>query len=111
MSNHAESLPALKINLKAAGVFLNQHLVRKILMLIKKLKNLLPQANSIDIRLKNKSKKPAHSKMVTVRFGIPGPDIVATASGGRWEVVLKNLEKKMIRQLQKEKQPCSVCRS
>lgn len=110
MSNHAEKLPAIKIDLKTAGVFLNQYLVHKILMLIKKLKHLFPHASSIDISLKNETEQPNQPKMVTVRFGSPGPDIVASESGGRWDVVLKNLEKKLVRQLQKEKQQYSVCR-
>jgi ribosome-associated translation inhibitor RaiA len=104
MSNQAENLPAIKIDLKAAGVFLNQYLVNKILMLIKKLKHLFPQANSIDICLKNETEQSTQPKIITVRFGKPGPEIIASESGGRWEVMLKNLEKKLVRQLQKEKQ-------
>lgn len=102
MSNHAEKLPALKIELKAAGVYLTQKLVHHILRLVNKLKTLFPQASSIAICLKKETQRPAPAKTVTICFGAPGPGMIASESGKRWEVVLKNLEIKLARQRQKE---------
>lgn len=109
MSNHsatrpAENLPATRIDLKAAGVYLNQYLVHNILMLIKKVKSLHPQAESIDVSLTAERAQPSYPKIMTVRFGIPASeDVVASESGKRWKVVLKNLEKKLVRQLEQRK--------
>lgn len=103
MINHSESLQGIKIDIQTMGVDLNRYLQRKIRLMIKKLQNLLPQAGSIDVYLKQDTNGPTNLRNVTVRFGIPGPDVVASDSGLRWKIVLKNVEKKLLRQLEKRK--------
>lgn len=93
----------IKIDLQTTGVELNQYLERKIHGMIKKLKHLLPRAGTIDIYLRYNNEQPASPRNITVRFGVPGPDVVASDSGGRWKTVLKNVEKKLLRQLEKRK--------
>ena len=103
MINHSERLQGIKVDIQTVGVDMNQYLLRKIGLMTKKLRNLLPQAGSIDVYLKQDAEQPASPRNVTVRFGVPGPDVVASDSGLRWKIVLKNVEKKLLRQLEKRK--------
>lgn len=103
MINPLDYQQGIKIDLQTVGVDLNQYLERKIRGMIKKLRHLFPQAGTIDIYLKHNSEQPSSPNNVTVRFGVPGPDLVASESGGRWKTVLKNVEKKLLRQLEKRK--------
>ena len=103
MINYSENAQGLKVDIQTIGVEMNQYLQRKIGLMTKKLKHLLPQAGTIDVYLKEDAGQPAAPRNVTVRFGVPGPDVVASDSGLRWKVVLKNVEKKLVRQLEKRK--------
>lgn len=102
MSMHIYSHPDFKLDLQASGVEINAYLERKIRSMIKKLKKYFPDMNWLDIYLKT-TDDAARPRMVTVRFGIPGPDIVASESGLRWKILLKGVEKRIIRQLEKRK--------
>lgn len=84
------------------GVEMNAYLDRKIQNMIKKLKHLLPEVNFMDIYLKTNS-ETVNPCTVVLRMGIPGTDIVASDSGSRWKIILKNIEKRVIRQLEKRK--------
>ena len=91
-----------KLDIQAAGVNMNNYLHRKIRNMITKLKKHFPDINFVDVYLKTNeaSAKPC---TVLVRFGIPGPDLVASDSGERWKIILKNVEKRLARQLKKRK--------
>lgn len=103
MINHSENGQGIKVDIQTIGVEMNHYLQRKIQLMTQKLKNLLPQADSIDVYLKHATDGPTPLRNVTVRFGVPGPDVVASDSGLRWKIVLKNVEKKLLRQLEKRK--------
>lgn len=103
MSNHSEQLQGIKMDIQTVGVTLNDYLQRKIALMTKRLTHLLPQAGTIDVYLKHDTDGPTPLRNATVRFGVPGPDVVASDSGPRWKLVLKNVEKKLIRQLEKRK--------
>ncbi|HWJ30346.1 MAG TPA: hypothetical protein VNS32_27680 [Flavisolibacter sp.] len=70
--------------------------------MVNKLKIILPGVNWIDIYLKH-TNEIARPRTVVVRFGKPGPDLVASDSGHRWKILLKNVEKRLIRKLEKRK--------
>ena len=92
----------MKLSVQSKGIKMNDYLEQRIQRMIKKLKKHLPDINWMDIYFKT-TQDASKPKMVTVRFGIPGPDIVVTDSGSRWKTLLKNIEKRCIRNLQKRK--------
>lgn len=91
-----------KMDIQTIGVEMNAYLDRKIQNLIMKLRHMLPEVNSIDVYLKTNEEALA-PRTVVLRMGIPGTDIVASDSGNRWKIILKNIEKRVIRQLEKRK--------
>lgn len=101
--DYKENFGGLRIDIQTAGIEMNESLQQRIKNMIVKLKSFLPQANWIDVYLKNSGKKSVYPRKVSVRFGIPGPDLMATDSGYSWKTLLKNVEKKLIRQLNKRK--------
>ncbi|RYZ62260.1 MAG: hypothetical protein EOO14_02810 [Chitinophagaceae bacterium] len=92
----------LKLDIQTKGVEMNTYLDRKIQNMIKKLKQLLPDVAWMDIYLRTNSES-VNPRTVVLRMGIPGTDIVASDSGDRWKIILKNIEKRVIRQLEKRK--------
>ena len=100
---HNKNLVGIKIDIQTIGVEMNGFLQQRILNMIQKLKRYLPQINWIDVYLKRASKRSMDRRELSVRFGIPGPDMVASDTGCSWKVMLKNVEKKLVRQLNKRK--------
>ena len=81
---------------------MNDYLKQKIQGMIKKLRKHFPGISWIDVYFKI-TQDVSRPKMVAVRFGIPGPDIIASDSGTRWGTLLKNIGKRIVRQLEKKK--------
>lgn len=102
MSPNTTNYQGVKLSVQSKDVRMTAYLERKVQRLIKKLRKHLPDVNWIDIYLK-KTQDASRPRTVTVRFGIPGPDIVASDSGYSWKSLLKNIEKRLIRQLEKRK--------
>jgi ribosome-associated translation inhibitor RaiA len=100
---HNENFGRIKIDIQTIGVEMNGFLQQRISNMIQKLKRYLPQINWIDVYLKRAPKHSIDRRELRVRFGIPGPDIVASDIGCSWKVMLKNVEKKLVRQLNKRK--------
>ena len=92
----------MKLSVQSKGIKMNDYLEQRIQRMIKTLKKHLPEINWMDIYFKT-TQDASKPKMVTMRFGIPGPDIVASDSGSRWKTLLKNIEKRIIRHLEKRK--------
>ncbi len=92
----------LKLDVQANGVEVNDYLKRKIYNMIKKLKRLLPEVNWMDVYMTTNEEKP-NPRTIVFRMGIPGNDVVASDSGSQWKHILKNIEKRVIRQLEKKK--------
>ncbi|MBB1284362.1 30S ribosomal protein S30 [Flavisolibacter sp. BT320] len=92
----------IKLDVQLTGVKMNDYLDRKIQGLIRKLQKTLPAINWIDIYLKAEPDAEI-PRMVNVRVGIPGPDVVASDRGQQWKQLLRNVEKRLMRQLEKRK--------
>lgn len=92
----------MKLDIQTIGVDMNEYLEKKIQNMIKKLKKVLPEVNWMDVYLKT-NEESVNARTVVLRFGIPGADIVASDSGERWKTLLKNVEKRVLRQLEKRK--------
>ena len=92
-----------KIDIQTAGVKMNSYLKNKIESMIRNLLVAYPKVTGIDIYFKGTEGNVLGPRTVTVRVGIPGPDVVASDSEFRWKIALKNVEKKLVRQLEKKR--------
>lgn len=100
---HSIQYEGIKLDVQTKGVEMNDYLRQKLHNTVKKLKSYLPESSSIDIYLKSVAEQAVNPRSLVIRFGIPGPDIVASDSGHRWKLMLKNVEKRLLRQLEKRK--------
>jgi ribosome-associated translation inhibitor RaiA len=94
----------IKLEIRTIGVKMNARLNERLLTLINKLKKYLPQMNFADVYLKQSGKQSTFPRKLNIRFGVPGPDLAASEVGYNWKTLLKSVEKKLIRQLNKRKQ-------
>jgi hypothetical protein len=56
-----------------------------------------------NVYFKQSIKQSTFPRKLIVRFGIPGPDLAASETGDNWKALLKSVEKKLVRQLNKRK--------
>ncbi|MFL5740207.1 MAG: HPF/RaiA family ribosome-associated protein [Flavisolibacter sp.] len=101
--SHIISDNNIKLEIQAIGVKMNECLNRQLLKLIRKLKKYLPQMNFVDVYLKQSSRQSTFPRKLNIRFGVPGPDLAASEVGYSWKTLLKSVEKKLIRQLNRRK--------
>ena len=97
-----QTLSAEQLNIQTVDLHLNDYLHRKLKKMTGRLRKLLPDINWMDIYLKE-NQDPEKPRTMVIRFGIPGPDLVATESGTKWKLIFKNAEKKLARQIEKKK--------
>ena len=69
--------------------------------MILRLKRYISEVNWVDVYLEDKSAKSTDQKRVSVRFGIPGNDAFASDTGDNFMALLKSVEEKLWRQLEK----------
>ena len=100
--NIKRSFEDLTVDIKPIGVKVNDYLLNKVENMIKNLKKAVPELSWMDVHLKE-NEEEFNSRNIVVHFGVPGTDIVASDSGDRWKTVIKNIEKRLIRQLEKRK--------
>lgn len=92
----------IKLDVQVIDVRMNDFLKRKIQNMIDKLETLRPGISWMDIYLK-KNEEGQNPHTVLVRFGAAGTDFTASDSGQRWKLLLKNVEKRLISQMEKKK--------
>lgn len=93
----------VKINIQAVGVKSTHYLEQKIALMAKKLKAHASFVDAVDIHLNAADNHIDTPRTVLVRCSIPGDDVAASDSGFRWKIILRNVEKKLLRQLEKKK--------
>jgi ribosome-associated translation inhibitor RaiA len=100
---HIEQIDGIKTDIQTVGIEMNKYLHLRIQNLIKRLKNIVPDINWIDVYLKTTNNRLVHLRKVNIRVGIPGQDLIASDVGYTWRYILKSIEKKLKRQLEKRK--------
>jgi putative sigma-54 modulation protein len=100
---YLENYEGVKTDIQTIGIEMSGYLQLRLRNLIKKLKNILPEVNWIDVYLKTTNKRFVYLRKINIRLGVPGQDLVASDVGYSWKSMLKTVEKKLIRQLEKRK--------
>lgn len=101
--NYIENFDGIKIDVQAVDITIDNDLQQSIRDVITRLRRHISDVNFVDVYITEKSEKSTDPKSVGIRFGIPGNDVYASDSGDNWMALLKTVEEKLRRQLEKNK--------
>ncbi|SIT85538.1 ribosome hibernation-promoting factor, HPF/YfiA family [Pontibacter indicus] len=99
--NYTENFEGIKIDVQAVDITISDDVQQFIRNTITKLKRHAKKIDSIDVYFKEEASQATDSKKLSMRVGIPGNDAFAEDSGDNWYELLKNVEDKLKRQLEK----------
>lgn len=100
--NYTENFDGIKLDVQAVDISIDDQLQQAIRDMITRLRRHVSEVNWVDIYFEEKSAKSTDPRKVSVRFGIPGNDGFASDSGESFFPLLKNVEEKLRRQLEKK---------
>lgn len=99
--NYTENYEGIKIDVQAVDITISDDIQQNIRNAINKFKRHAKKIDSVDVYFKEEATHATDSKKVSMRVGIPGNDAFAEDSGDNWYELLKNVEEKLKRQLEK----------
>lgn len=99
--NYTENFEGIKLDIQAVDITIPEELQQSVRDTIKRLRRHISDVNFVDVYFEDKSEKSTRPRTVSIRFGIPGNDAFASDSGDNWMALLKSVEKKLRRQLEK----------
>jgi len=100
--NYTENFDGIKLDVQAVDVEIEDKLQQMIRETITRLRKYTSDVNFVDVYITDKSDKSTNPKSLGMRFGIPGKDAYASDTGDNWYALLKNVEEKLWRQLEKK---------
>ena len=99
--NYTENFEGIKMDVQAVDISISNTLQQRIRKMITRLRRHISEVNWVDVYLKKEIQHPTANRTLSVRVGIPGNDVFASDSGNNWMALLKNVEEKLRRQLEK----------
>lgn len=99
--NYTENYKGIKIDVQAVDITISEEVQQEIRKVIDKIEPRVSSINFADIYFNVEKNDPVNNKVVSIRLGIPGNDLFAEESGEHWVPLLKQLEEKLLRQLEK----------
>ncbi|TKK65003.1 30S ribosomal protein S30 [Ilyomonas limi] len=99
--NYTENFDGIKLDVQAVDITISDDIQQSIRDMIVRLRRHISEVNWVDVYFEDKSGKSTDPKRVSVRFGVPGNDAFASDSGDNFMALLKNVEEKLRRQLEK----------
>ena len=99
--NYTENFDGIKLDVQAVDITISDDIQQSIRDMIVRLRRHISEVNWVDVYFEDKSGKSTNPRTVSVRFGIPGNDAFASDSGDNWMALLKSVEEKLWRQLEK----------
>ena len=99
--NYTENFEGIKIDVQAVDITISDGIQQRIREAITKMKRHVHDINWVDVYLKEEPNHGTNSKTVSMRLGIPGQDVFASDTGEEWFPLMKNLEDKLQKQLEK----------
>jgi putative sigma-54 modulation protein len=99
--NYTENFEGIKMDVQAVGVNIGNTLQLRVRKMIARLRRHISEVNWVDVHFKREGGNPTGNRILSIRLGIPGNDVFASGSGDSWMVLLKNVEEKLRRQLEK----------
>ena len=99
--NYTENFEGIKLDVQAVDIEISDALQQSVRDTIGKIKRHIKKIDSVDVYFKEEASQSTNQKSVHMRVGIPGNDVFAKEEGDNWYELLKNVEEKLKRQLEK----------
>lgn len=99
--NYTENYEGIKLDVQAVDISISDALQQGVRDVIDKVKRHNKKIDSVDVYFKEGPNQSTNTKSVRMRVGIPGNDVFAQDEGDNWFELLKNVEDKLRRQLEK----------
>ena len=100
--NYTENFEGIKLDVQAVDITISDTVQQEIRDMLMRLRRHISEINWVDVYLEEKAGKSTDPKSVRVRLGIPGQDAFASDSGDNFMALLKSVEEKLRRQLEKK---------
>ncbi len=100
--NYTENFQGIKIDVQAVDITIGDELQQRIRDMITKLQRHVSEVNWADVYFNIERGQSTNTKEVSVRLGIPGADVFASDSGEDFLPLMKSVEEKLRRQLEKK---------
>ena len=101
--NYTENFEGIKMDVQAMDISISDDLLRRMRKMIVRLRRHFSELNWVNVYFRKNSEYSTANRKVSVRLGIPGNDAFASDSGNNWKALLKSVEGKLRRQLEKNK--------
>ncbi len=99
--NYTENFEGIKLDVQAVDIEISDAIQQSVRDTITKIKRHMKKIDSVDVYFKEEPSHATNPKSVHMRVGIPGNDVFAKDEGNNWFELLKNIEDKLKRQLEK----------
>lgn len=99
--NYTENFEGIRIDVQAVDLTIDNELQQQIRETIVSLKRHVSEVNWVDVYFKEESGQSTNPRTLGIRLGIPGKDAFASDSGADWMLLMRNVEEKLRKQLQK----------
>ena len=99
--NYTENFDGIKMDVQAVDINISKTVQQRIREMITRLRRHISEVNWVDVYFKKESAHSTANRTLSVRLGIPGNDVFASDSGNSWIALLKSVEEKLRRQLEK----------
>ncbi len=99
--NYTENFEGIKIDVQAVDITIENKLQKEIRDVLVSLRKHVSEINFVDVYFKEESQHSTNPRTLSMRLGIPGKDAFASDSGDNWFALMKNVQEKLRRQLEK----------
>lgn len=99
--NYTENFNGIKIDVQAVDINIDNDIQQSIRDMIERLHRHISEVNWVDVYFKVESEQSTNPRTLSVRLGIPGNDAFASDTGDNWMALMKSVEEKLRRQLEK----------
>ncbi|WP_242920217.1 ribosome hibernation-promoting factor, HPF/YfiA family [Pontibacter liquoris] len=99
--NYTENFEGIKLDVQAVDISISDGIQQSVRDTISKIKRFTKNIDSVDVYFKEEASQSTNQKSVRMRVGVPGNDLFAQDEGDNWYELLKNVEEKLRRQLEK----------
>ncbi|RIJ34444.1 ribosome hibernation-promoting factor, HPF/YfiA family [Pontibacter oryzae] len=99
--NYTENYEGIKLDIQAVDIDISDSIQQSVRDTINKIRRHMKKIDSVDVYFKEEASHATNQKSVHMRVGIPGNDVFAQDEGDNWYELLKNVEEKLKRQLEK----------
>ncbi len=101
--NYTENYKGIKLDIQAVDISIDESVQSTIRKTMDKLLKHTASINFADVYLKEESNSSPANKFVSLRVGIPGPDVFAEDHGTHFEPIIRSVTEKLVKQLEKSK--------